>query len=112
MRSFIFYLMVVLMIVWTAVFIMELSYVYFSSTVVAAMAGTEQSVADFGVFYDTIRAGFWGPEAAARVALGAKAEGTPLPPIVRAAGGRNAARRCLFPHVSPCFPRIPLPWGG
>jgi hypothetical protein len=48
MRSFIFYLMVVLMIVWTAVFIMELSYVYFSSTAVAAMAGTEQSVADFG----------------------------------------------------------------
>ena len=34
-----------------------------------AMAGTEQSVADFGVFYDTIRAGFWGPEAAARVAV-------------------------------------------
>jgi len=69
MRSFIFYLMIVLMIVWTAVFIMELSYVYFSSTAVAAMAGTEQSVADFGVFYDTIRAGFWGPEAAARVAV-------------------------------------------
>ena len=69
MRSFIFYLMVVLMIVWTAVFIMELSYVYFSSTAVAAMAGTEQSVADFGVFYDTIRAGFWGAEAAARVAV-------------------------------------------
>ena len=69
MRSFIFYLMVVLMIVWTAVFIMELSYVYFSSTAVASMAGTEQSMDDFGVFYDTIRTDFWGPEAAARVAV-------------------------------------------
>ena len=69
MRSFIFYLMVVLMIVWTAFFIMELSYVYFSSTAVAAMAGTEHSLGDFGVFYDTIREGFWGPDAAARVAV-------------------------------------------
>ena len=35
MRSFIFYFMIVLMIAWTAVFIMELAYVYFSSTAVA-----------------------------------------------------------------------------
>ncbi len=69
MRSFIFYLMIVLMIVWSAVFIMEMAYVYFSSTAVAAMAGTEQSLGDFGVFYDTIRDGFWGPAAAARVAV-------------------------------------------
>jgi len=69
MRSFIFYLMVVLMIVWTALFVMELSYVYYSSTAVAAMAGTEQNLDDYGAFYDTIRAGFWGPEAAARVAV-------------------------------------------
>jgi len=69
MRSFIFYAMVVLMIVWTAVFIMEMAYVYFSSTAVAAMAGTEHSLGDFGVFYDTIRKDFWGPDAAARVAV-------------------------------------------
>ncbi len=69
MRNFIFYAMVVLMIVWTAVFIMELAYVYYSSTAVAAMAGTEHSLADFGVFYDTIRESFWGPDAAARVAV-------------------------------------------
>jgi hypothetical protein len=69
MRSFIFYSMVVLMIVWTAVFIMELAYVYYSSTAVAAMAGTEHSMGDFGVFYDTIRENFWGPDAAARVAV-------------------------------------------
>lgn len=69
MRSFIFYSMVVLMMVWTAVFIMEMAYVYFSSTAVAAMAGTEHNLGDFGVFYDTIRDGFWGPEAAARVAV-------------------------------------------
>jgi hypothetical protein len=69
MRSFIFYSMVVLMIVWSAVFIMEMAYVYFSSTAVAAMGGTEQSLGDFGVFYDTIRESFWGPDAAARVAV-------------------------------------------
>ena len=69
MRSFIFYSMIVLMIVWSAVFIMEMAYVYFSSTAVAAMAGTEQSLGGFGVFYDTIRDGFWGPAAAARVAV-------------------------------------------
>ena len=69
MRSFIFYSMIVLMIIWTAVFIMEMAYVYYSSTAVAAMAGTEHSLGDFGVFYDTIRAGFWGPDAAARVAV-------------------------------------------
>lgn len=69
MRSFIFYSMVVLMIVWTAVFIIELAYVYHSSTAVAAMAGTEHSMGDFGVFYDTIRENFWGPDAAARVAV-------------------------------------------
>jgi hypothetical protein len=69
MRSFIFYSMVVLMIVWTSVFIMEMAYVYFSSTAVAAMAGTAHNLGDFGVFYDTIRDGFWGPDAAARVAV-------------------------------------------
>ncbi len=69
MRSFIFYSMIVLMIVWSAVFIMEMAYVYFSSTAVAAMAGTERSLGDFGVFYDTIREGFWGLDAAARVAV-------------------------------------------
>ena len=40
-----------------------------SSTAVAAMAGTEQSMGDFGVFYDTIRDGFWGLAAAARVTV-------------------------------------------
>ena len=69
MRSFIFYLMIVLMIAWTAVFIMEMAYVYFSSTAVASMAGTEASLGNFGAFYDTIREGFWGPGAAARVAV-------------------------------------------
>ena len=69
MRSFIFYFMIVLMIAWTAVFIMELAYVYFSSTAVAAMAGTESSLGNLGAFYDTIREDFWGPEAAARVAV-------------------------------------------
>ena len=47
MRSFIFYVMVVLMIAWTALFIMEMAYVYFSSTAVAAMAGTQHSLSDF-----------------------------------------------------------------
>jgi len=69
MRSFIFYSMIVLMIVWTAVFVTELAYVYFSSTAVAAMAGTGYSLGDFGVFYDTIRDDFWGPDSAARVAV-------------------------------------------
>jgi hypothetical protein len=69
MRSFIFYSMIVLMIVWSAVFIMEMAYVYFSSTAVAAMAGTDPSLDGFGAFYDTIRDGFWGPVAAARVAV-------------------------------------------
>ena len=69
MRSFIFYLMILLMIVWTAAFIMELAYVYFSSTAVASMAGTEANLSNFGAFYDTIREGFWGPGAAARVAV-------------------------------------------
>ena len=69
MRSFIFYTMVVLMIVWTAIFVMEIAYVYFSSAAVAAMAGTEQNLGDFGVFYDTIREEFWGPDGAARVAV-------------------------------------------
>ena len=69
MRSFIFYVMIVLMIVWTAAFIMELAYVYFSSTAVASMAGTEANLSNFGAFYDTIREGFWGPDAAARVAV-------------------------------------------
>ena len=69
MRSFIFYLMIVLMIVWTAAFIMELAYVYFSSTAVASMTGTEANLSNFGAFYDTIREGFWGPGAAARVAV-------------------------------------------
>ena len=69
MRSFLFYLVVVLMIVWTAVFVMEMAYVYFSSTAVASMAGTERSLGDFGAFYDTVRADFWGPSAAARVAV-------------------------------------------
>ena len=59
MRSFIFYSMIVLMIVWTAVFITELAYVYFSSTAVAAMAGTGSSLRD----------DFWGPDSAARVAV-------------------------------------------
>ena len=69
MRSFIFYTMVVLMIMWTAVFIMEMAYVYFSSTAVAAMAGTEHNLGDLGVFYGAIRDSFWGPEAAARVSV-------------------------------------------
>ncbi len=69
MRSFIFYTTLVLMIFWTAVFIMELTYVYHGSTAIAAMAGTEGSLGDFGALYDTIREGFWGPQAAARVAV-------------------------------------------
>lgn len=69
MRSFIFYLMILLMIVWTAAFIMELAYVYFSSPAVASMVGTDASLSNFGAFYDTIREGFWGPGAAARVAV-------------------------------------------
>ena len=69
MRSFIFYAMVILMIVWTAVFIMEITYVYFTSTAVAAMSGTEGNLVDFGVFYETIRDEFWGAGAAARIAV-------------------------------------------
>lgn len=69
MRSVIFYAMVVLMILWTSVFIMEVAYVYFTSTAVAAMAGNEWSLGNIGAFYDAVREDVWGPAAAARVAV-------------------------------------------
>lgn len=69
MRSFVFYSMVVLMIVWTAFFIMELAYVYFSSPAVATVAASEFAMADIGQFYVTIRTEFWGIASGARVAV-------------------------------------------
>ena len=78
MRSFIFYSMIVLMIVWTAVFIMELAFVYFTSPAVATFAASGFTMTDVGQFYVTIRDGLWSITSGARVAVWA------LPMIVLA----------------------------
>lgn len=68
MRSFIFYLMVVLMVVWTAVFIVELVYAYPSSPEPAADAGGF-SLAALGAFYERVRADLWSIASGARIAV-------------------------------------------
>ena len=69
MRSFSFYSVVVLMIVWTAVFIMELSFVYFTSPAVATFAASGSTMTDVGQFYVTIRDGLWSITSGALVAV-------------------------------------------
>ena len=69
MRSFIYYSMVVLMVVWTAFFVLELAYVYFSSPAIAALSESGYSLTDFGQFYDRMRLQFWSITAGARVAV-------------------------------------------
>jgi hypothetical protein len=78
MRSFTFYSMVLLMIVWTAIFIMELAFVYFTSSAVATFTASGYSLTDVGQFYVTIREGLWTITSGARVAVWA------LPMIVMA----------------------------
>ena len=78
MRSFTFYSMVFLMIVWTAIFIMELAFVYFTSSAVATFTASGYSLTDVGQFYVTIREGLWTITSGARVAVWA------LPMIVMA----------------------------
>ena len=69
MRSFTFYSVVVLMIVWTAIFILELALVYFTSPAVATFAASGFTVTDGGQFYVTIREGLWSITSGARVAV-------------------------------------------
>ena len=69
MRSFIFHAMVVLMIVWTAVFLMELTYMYFVSEVGATIAVGSFNMTNLDQLYAMVREGFWGAAAAARVAV-------------------------------------------
>jgi hypothetical protein len=78
MRSFTFYSMILLMIVWTAIFIMELAFVYFTSSAVATFTASGYSLTDVGQFYVTIREGLWTITSGARVAVWA------LPMIVMA----------------------------
>ncbi len=69
MRSFTFYSVVVLMIVWTAIFILEMALVYFTSPAVATFAASGFTVTDGGQFYVTIREGLWSITSGARVAV-------------------------------------------
>ncbi len=78
MRSFTFYSVVVLMIVWTAIFILELALVYFTSPAVATFAASGFTMTDVGQFYVTIRDGLWSITSGARMAVWA------LPMIVLA----------------------------
>ena len=69
MRSLTFYSVIVLMIVWTAVFIMELAFVYLTSPAVATFAASGFTMTDVGQFYVTIRDGLWSIASGARVAV-------------------------------------------
>ncbi len=69
MRSFTFYSVVVLMIVWTAIFILELALVYFTSPAVATFAASGFTMTDVGQFYVTIRDGLWSITSGALVAV-------------------------------------------
>ena len=69
MRSFTFYSVVVLMIVWTAIFILEMALVYFTSPAVATFAASGFTMTDVGQFYVTIRDGLWSITSGARVAV-------------------------------------------
>ncbi len=69
MRSFIFYAMAVLMVLWTTVFMIELAYVYYGSEAVVTLKASEFTVADLFGFYDTARAEVWSATSAARLAV-------------------------------------------
>ncbi len=69
MRSFTFYSVVVLMIVWTAIFIFEMAIVYFTSPAVATFAASGFNMTDGGKFYVTISEGLWSITSGARVAV-------------------------------------------
>ena len=69
MRSFNFYSVVVLMIVWNAIFILEMALVYFTSPAVATFAASGFTMTDVGQFYVTIRDGLWSITSGARVAV-------------------------------------------
>ncbi len=69
MRSFIFYVTVVLMIVWTSLFLMELTYMYFVSDVGATIAAGAFNMSNLDQLYAVVREGFWSTAAAARVAV-------------------------------------------
>jgi hypothetical protein len=61
--------MVLLMLVWTAVFLMELAYLYYSSEIVTAFLGGDMMMVDVAQLYDTLRDDFWSLSSAARVAV-------------------------------------------
>jgi hypothetical protein len=69
MRSFIFYAMVVLMVLWTIVFMIELTYVYYASAAFETFKASEYTVTDFFVFYEALRLEIWNATAAARLAV-------------------------------------------
>ena len=69
MRSFVFYVMVLLMIVWSAVFLMELAYLYYSSETVTAFLAGDMMMVNVAQFYDLVRDDFWSLSSAARVAV-------------------------------------------
>ncbi len=69
MRSFIFYTMAVLMVLWTTVFMMELGHIYNGSEAVVALKASEFTVADLFRFYDTLRPEIWSFSSATRLAV-------------------------------------------
>ena len=69
MRSFIFHAMVVLMIVWTSLFLMELTYMYFGSEVGATINAGAFNTSNLNQLYAMVREDFWSTAAAARVAV-------------------------------------------
>ena len=69
MRSFIYYSMVVLMVLWTALFVLELAYLYANSPAIAALGESGFTLTDLGQFYDRLRLQFWSINAGARVAV-------------------------------------------
>ncbi len=69
MRSSIFYVMIILMIVWTTVFLMEMTYLFFGSEAGATIAAGSFNMSNLDQLFTMVREGFWGPAAAARVAV-------------------------------------------
>jgi hypothetical protein len=69
MRSFVFYLMVLLMLLWTSVFLMELAYLYYSSETVASFFAGDMMMVDVAQLYDVVRDDFWSLSSAARLAV-------------------------------------------
>ncbi len=69
MRSSIFYVMIILMIVWTTVFLMEMTYLFFGSEAGATIAAGSFNLSNLDQLFAMVREGFWGIAAAARVAV-------------------------------------------